>query len=105
MAIQLAKAITGARIIAMDIDSSKLKAAKANGADITINSMTEDPINAVMEMTDKMGVDTVIDFVNVSKTVETNMQIVRKRARVVLVGLFGGALQLNLVTMPKGLTS
>ena len=28
------------------------------------------------------------------------MQILRRRARVVLVGLFGGALQLNLVSMP-----
>lgn len=49
MATQLAKAITGARIIAMDIDSSKLKAAKTNGADITINSKKEAPIKAVME--------------------------------------------------------
>ena len=31
MAIQLAKAITGSRIIAMDIDDEKLKAAKENG--------------------------------------------------------------------------
>jgi alcohol dehydrogenase, propanol-preferring len=28
------------------------------------------------------------------------MQILRRRARLVLVGLFGGALQLNLITMP-----
>ena len=32
MAIQLAKAITGSRIIAMNIDDEKLKAAKENGA-------------------------------------------------------------------------
>lgn len=38
MAIQLAKAITGARIIAMDLDDGKLKAAKENGADNIINS-------------------------------------------------------------------
>ncbi|MGI0027451.1 MAG: zinc-binding dehydrogenase, partial [Nitrosopumilaceae archaeon] len=38
--------------------------------------------------------------VNATNTVEIDMQILRRRARVVLVGLFGGALQLNLVTMP-----
>ena len=38
MAIQLAKAVTGARIIAMDLDDQKLDVAKKNGADITINS-------------------------------------------------------------------
>ncbi|MGI0014516.1 MAG: zinc-binding dehydrogenase [Nitrososphaera sp.] len=100
MAIQIAKAITGARIIAMDIDDSKLQAAKSNGAVVTVNSKKEDPVKAMMELTDRMGADAVIDFVNASKTVETDMQILRRRARVVLVGLFGGALQLNLVSMP-----
>jgi alcohol dehydrogenase, propanol-preferring len=42
----------------------------------------------------------VIDFVNASKTVEADMQFLRRRARVVLVGLFGGELKLNLVSMP-----
>ncbi|MGB8449632.1 MAG: zinc-binding dehydrogenase, partial [Nitrososphaeraceae archaeon] len=59
-----------------------------------------DPVKRVMEMTDKLGADVVIDFVNASKTVETDMQILRRRARVVLVGLFGGELRLGLVTMP-----
>ena len=53
-----------------------------------------------MELTEDLGVDAVIDFVNGSKTVETDMTILRRRARIVLVGLFGGALQLNLVSMP-----
>ena len=100
MAIQLAKAISGARIIAMDIDDSKLRVAKSNGADVTVNSKKEDAVKAVMELTDKMGADSVIDFVNASKTVESDMLILRRRAKVVLVGLFGGALQLNLVSMP-----
>jgi propanol-preferring alcohol dehydrogenase len=100
MAIQLAKSITGCKIIAMDIDDSKLQAAKQNGADFIVNSKKEDPIKAVMELTEKLGADAVIDFVNAGKTVETDMQILRRRARVVLVGLFGGALQLNLVTIP-----
>src|ERR671911_1427250 len=100
MAIQLAKAITGSRIIAMDLDDEKLIAAKKNGADNTINSKKEDPVKAVMELTDKMGADAVIDFVNASKTVETDMQFLRKRAKLVLVGLFGGELKLSLVSMP-----
>ena len=53
-----------------------------------------------MELTDNMGVDAVIDFVNASKTVETDMQLLRRRAKLVLVGLFGGELKLNLVAMP-----
>jgi propanol-preferring alcohol dehydrogenase len=100
MAIQLAKALTGSKIIAMDLDDEKLRAAKNNGADNTINSKKEDPIKAVMELTDKMGADAVIDFVNASKTVETDMQFLRRRAKLVMVGLFGGELKLSLVSMP-----
>ncbi|MDW0282751.1 MAG: zinc-binding dehydrogenase, partial [Nitrososphaeraceae archaeon] len=95
-----AKAITGSKIIAMDLDDEKLKAAKRNGADISINSKKDDPIKSVMEITDKMGADAVIDFVNASKTVETDMQFLRRRAKLVLVGLFGGELRLGLVSMP-----
>ena len=100
MAIQLAKAVTGAKIIAMDLDDRKLDVAKKNGADITINSKKEDPVKAVMELTDKLGADATIDFVNASKTVETDIQLLRRRARLVLVGLFGGELKLSLIAMP-----
>jgi len=100
MAIQLVKAVTGANMIAIDLDDQKLDVAKKNGANITINSKREDPVKAIAELTDKLGADAIIDFVNASKTVETDMQFLRRRARLVLVGLFGGELKLSLVTMP-----
>jgi propanol-preferring alcohol dehydrogenase len=100
MAIQLAKSITGSRIIALDRDDKKLKAAKENGADDIINSQKEDAVKAVMELTGRMGADAVIDFVNASSTVESDLNFLRRRAKLVLVGLFGGELKLNLITMP-----
>jgi propanol-preferring alcohol dehydrogenase len=99
MAIQLARTVTGARIIALDIDDDKLKNAKDSGANDVINSK-RDPVKAIMELTNNLGADAVIDFVNASKTVEIDMQILRRRASVVLVGLFGGELKLGLVSMP-----
>jgi alcohol dehydrogenase, propanol-preferring len=100
MAIQLAKAVTGANIIAMDLDDQKLDVAKKNGANITINSKKEDPVKAIRELTDNLGADAVLDFVNASSTVEIDMKFLRRRARLVLVGLFGGELKLGLVSMP-----
>jgi alcohol dehydrogenase, propanol-preferring len=100
MAIQLARAVTGARIIVLGIDDDKLKTAKDSGANDIINSKKEDPVKAVMELTNNLGADAVIDFVNASKTVEIDMQFLRRRARVVLVGLFGGELKLGLISMP-----
>ena len=100
MAIQLAKAITGSRIIALDRDDNKLKAAKENGADEVINSKKEDAVKTVLELTERLGADAVIDFVNASSTVETDLNFLRRRAKLVLVGLFGGELKLNLIAMP-----
>jgi propanol-preferring alcohol dehydrogenase len=100
MAVQLAKAVTGARIIALDLDQEKLKVAKENGADETVSPKDDDPAKRVMEITDNLGADAIIDFVNASKTVETDMKMLRRRGRVVLVGLFGGELKLSLVSMP-----
>ena len=64
MAIRLVKAVTGVNIIALDLDDAKLKVAKENGADIIINSKKGDPVKAVMELTDKLGADAIIDFVS-----------------------------------------
>jgi propanol-preferring alcohol dehydrogenase len=64
MAIRLVKAVTGANIIALDLDDAKLKVAKKNGVDIIINSKKGDPVKAVMELTDKLGADAIIDFVS-----------------------------------------
>ncbi len=100
MAVQLAKAVTGARIIALDLDQEKLKVAKENGADEIVSPKDGDPAKRVMEITDNLGADAIIDFVNASKTVETDMKMLRRRGRVVLVGLFGGELKLSLVSMP-----
>jgi propanol-preferring alcohol dehydrogenase len=101
MAMQLAKAVTGSKVIAMDLEDEKLKQARKDGhADDIVNSKKDDPIKTVMELTDEKGADAVIDFVNASKTVDTDMQILRRRGKVVLVGLYGGELKLNLVTMP-----
>jgi alcohol dehydrogenase, propanol-preferring len=100
MAVQLAKSLTGAKVIVIGLHDNKLQAAKKCGADVIVNSNKEDPIKSVMEMTDKLGADAIIDFVNASKTVETDMQILRRRGRLVLVGLSGGEIKLNLVSMP-----
>lgn len=100
MAVQLAKAVTGARIIALDLDQKKLKIAKENGADEIVSPKDGDPAKRVMDITDNLGADAIIDFVNASKTVETDMKMLRRRGRAVLVGLFGGELKLSLVSMP-----
>jgi propanol-preferring alcohol dehydrogenase len=100
MGIQLIKSLYGSRVITLDLEKEKLDAAKENGSDDTVNPKDEDVVKTIMEMTHNTGADAVIDFVNATKTVKTDMQILRRRARVVLVGLFGGELRLSLISMP-----
>src|SRR5215831_4872344 len=49
MGIQLAKAVSGATVISLDVIDEKLKVAKQSGADFTVNSGKEDPVKAIME--------------------------------------------------------
>ena len=84
----------------MDLNHEKLKVAKENGADDIVSSKDGDPVKRITDLTNHLGAEAVIDFVNSSSTVETDMQMLRRRVRVVLVGLFGGELKLGLVSMP-----
>ena len=63
------------------MDQEKLKVAKENGADEIVSPKDGDPTKRVMEITENLGADAIIDFVNASKTVETDMKMLRRRGR------------------------
>lgn len=108
MGIQIAKAITKAKVICVDLDDKKLETAKKMGADFVINSniigsVTTGSGNAaqkIISLCNNKGADSVIDFVNAPQTAKTGLAILRKRGNLVLVGLFGGSVDLQLVTIP-----
>lgn len=100
MAVQIAKSITNANVVIMDVDDEKLKEAKKLGADITVNSMSTDPVKAIKDITNGKGCEVLVDFVNNNKTAPTAIEVLRKRGRYIMVGLFGGSLELNLPLVP-----
>lgn len=108
MGIQIAKAITKAKVICVDLDDKKLDTAKKMGADFVINSniigsVTTGSGNAaqkIISLCNNKGADSVIDFVNAPQTAKTGLAVLRKRGNLVLVGLFGGSVELQLVTIP-----
>lgn len=108
MGIQIAKAITKAKVICVDLDDKKLDTAKKMGADFVINSnvigsVTTGSGNAaqkIISICNNKGADSVIDFVNAPQTAKTGLAVLRKRGNLVLVGLFGGSVDLQLVTVP-----
>ncbi|RNJ77508.1 MAG: zinc-binding alcohol dehydrogenase [Nitrosopumilus sp. D6] len=102
MGIQLAKAVTKAKIVCVDNDPKKFDMAKEMGADYVVNTGDKDldPIKEIISICGGKGADSVIDFVNAPPTVKTALAVLRKRGNLVLVGLFGGSLEISLVTIP-----
>jgi propanol-preferring alcohol dehydrogenase len=105
MSVQLAKAITNSRIIVVDVDDKRLSEAKKLGAHEVINSSKADPVEDIKRLTNFLGAEAVIDFVNNNRTAPISINMLRKRGKLVMVGLFGGALELSLPIVPlRGLT-
>ena len=62
-AIQVAKRVVGARVIATTSTEDKARKARELGADAVINYTTEDIAERVRELTEERGVDVVVDHV------------------------------------------
>lgn len=98
MGIQFAKALFGKAPLAADIDDGRLEAAKKAGAKATYNS--KDPATAKKLMADTGGAFAVVDFVGSEASFAFANSIVRRGGRIIIVGLFGGAMAMPLPMFP-----
>jgi propanol-preferring alcohol dehydrogenase len=99
MAIQMLRALSPARVIALDLGAEKLAFAKEIGAHEAVSSDADAPA-AVREMTGGRGAEAVFDFVGMQSTADLAAQMVRPAADIVLVGIGGGALPVGIFTLP-----
>jgi len=76
-AILGAKLHSPSHVVAIDLAGSRLEAAKQFGADIVVNSGTDDPVARVMELTDGLGADVTIEAVGIPETFELCTRLVR----------------------------
>lgn len=88
---QLSKIRGAQKVIMIDINDNRLEMAKQFGVDVTINSLKEDPIEAVKSLTHGRGADKVISATPANATQTQSIHMVRKGG---LVVFFGG--------VPKG---
>jgi NADPH2:quinone reductase len=86
-AIQLAKR-AGARVIATASSDARLEKLKPLGMDIGVNYKTHDVVQEVMRITDKKGVDLVVDSVGGS-TLQGSILSLGYRGRCSMVGAAG----------------
>jgi alcohol dehydrogenase len=84
------------RIVAVDLADQRLDAAGKFGADLGINSGTEDPVERVMELTDGLGADVAMEAVGIPETFELCTRLVRPGGRVANLGVHGVPATLHL---------
>jgi propanol-preferring alcohol dehydrogenase len=100
-AVQYAKALTNARVIAVDRSEQRLRAAGDLGADLVLESDAgwEDRIVGI---TGGRGVDAVVDFVGSHDTLHAAVRIARECAAVVVCGRGGGVLPFSRTLVRPG---
>ena len=87
-AVQIAK-LFGARVIATASSAAKLERAKQLGADVGIDYTTQDFVAETRALTDKRGVDVVIEHVG-GETFTKSVRAVRNGGRIVTCGATAG---------------
>jgi propanol-preferring alcohol dehydrogenase len=99
MGIQLLKATTGARVVAVDTDAKKLETARTLGADIVVRS-DADASATILKQTG--GADVVLDMVGSEATLALAAKSLRAEGRLVIIGLALGALPVSFFGLPYG---
>jgi propanol-preferring alcohol dehydrogenase len=99
VAIQLLRALTSARVIALDVSEDKLRLAREVGAHETVLS-DAGAVDAVREITGPIGAQAVFDFVGVAPTVKTAAGVAGVEADVTLVGIGGAPLPVGFGLTP-----
>ncbi len=103
-AIAMLRAMDHDRIVAIDIDSSKLAAAEAAGATATLDGRDANAPKMLLEIAGG-PIYGAVDMVGASDTASFALGALRKGGRLILVGLYGGQIPVSVVaTIQRALT-
>lgn len=95
-AVLTAKLYSPSHIVVIDVVDARLEAAKAMGADVTVNSRAQQPRDVIDELTDGLGADVVMEAVGVPETFELSVDLVRPCGHVANIGVHGAPATLHL---------
>jgi L-iditol 2-dehydrogenase len=86
LVIQVLKLSSCGRIIAVDIDQSKLDLSMKFGADIALNAAAKDVQGEILKATQGRGADIAFEVVGITKTIQSAVACLRKGGKLTLVG-------------------
>jgi alcohol dehydrogenase, propanol-preferring len=101
MAVQLLRATTPARVIALDTDDNKLAVARELGADLALRSDAS-AVTAVRDATGGVGAELVLDMVGADATLALGARVLRPEGRLAIIGLAAGTLPVSFFALPYG---
>lgn len=102
--IGILRAMGHTRIVAVDLDANKLKAAAEAGAASILNGDDAEAVRIVRQIGGG-SIYGAIDFVGSADTATLGLGALRKGGRLILIGLYGGEIPLSLVsTIQRALT-
>lgn len=96
LTIQAIRLAGCSQVIAVDLDSNRLKLAQQLGADVGIKADEEDVVAKVKSLTSGRGADVVLEVVGATPTVKSAIDCTRKGGSVVLVGNLAPKVELPL---------
>ena len=99
MAVQILRALSPARVIAVDTSAQKLRLARDVGAEEAVMA-GEGAAKAINEVTGGRGAELVIDMVGSDDTLALSAQLVRFESHLTVVGLAGGTFQFGFGALP-----
>jgi propanol-preferring alcohol dehydrogenase len=103
LAVQIIKATTAARVIAVDTRQAALTLARESGADLAILS-GDGTAGQIREATEGRGADVVLDFVGTDGTLALGAAAARMLGDLTLVGIAGGSLSVSFFSVPYELS-
>lgn len=99
MAIQMLRAMTSARVIAVDPRDTARELAKSGGADVAV-APGDDATEEILAETKGKGADVVIDVVGADDTLQMATAVSRPLGHVTLVGIAGGSVPFSFFSQP-----
>jgi propanol-preferring alcohol dehydrogenase len=99
MAVQILRAISPARVIAVDTSAEKLRLAREVGAEETVEP-GEGAAEAIRELTGGLGAELIVDNVGADETIALGAAAARFASDVTVVGLAGGKIEFAFGALP-----
>jgi threonine 3-dehydrogenase len=94
-AIAVARAVGAARVFAVEVNEHRRRIAKEMKADLVMDPSKEDVRSIVMEQTEGLGVDVVLEMAGHPDAIRTAFNVVRSGGRISLLGLTSKPVSLN----------